>query len=407
MEITPGDSDGKPAVDVDDAHPGSRSRRPLRGGLGSPVLRPRAGGPAERFAARFGGRASGARSSADARGLALIAGLSTGLGDLVKHVVLPCGGVGFRRRAGQRLARGPPDPSRTDVSLIGSRVGRSRAPDPRRATALAFAGLRHWRLAAYVVFGLAVESASTGSRRSSFTAIGRTSRASNSCPSNASYPSGHTAASVAVYSGLALLLTSRFANRGLRVPCGAPRSLIPCSSRCRACIAACIIRSTSPAASLLGIASAVVLVFACRAAGAAADARRPGIAVKVASSRTPARRSAAGCSSCGARSSAHGVADPSGTRCRRAARRPRQVRRALEAGADLVFAWGGDGMVQRCVDVARRNRCEPRDRARRHREPVRVEPRHPAGHRAGGRRSACTARAAGSTSAASTASASP
>jgi len=30
---------------------------------------------------------------------------------------------------------------------------------------------------------------------------------------------------------------------------------------------------------------------------------------------------------------------------------PAQVRRALEAGAELVFAWGGDGMVQRCVDV--------------------------------------------------------
>ena len=30
---------------------------------------------------------------------------------------------------------------------------------------------------------------------------------------------------------------------------------------------------------------------------------------------------------------------------------PAEVRRALEQGAELVFAWGGDGMVQRCVDV--------------------------------------------------------
>jgi diacylglycerol kinase (ATP) len=30
---------------------------------------------------------------------------------------------------------------------------------------------------------------------------------------------------------------------------------------------------------------------------------------------------------------------------------PAQVKRALDQGADLVFAWGGDGMVQRCVDV--------------------------------------------------------
>jgi diacylglycerol kinase (ATP) len=30
---------------------------------------------------------------------------------------------------------------------------------------------------------------------------------------------------------------------------------------------------------------------------------------------------------------------------------PAQVQRALDEGAELVFAWGGDGMVQRCVDV--------------------------------------------------------
>lgn len=30
---------------------------------------------------------------------------------------------------------------------------------------------------------------------------------------------------------------------------------------------------------------------------------------------------------------------------------PPQVRRVLEEGADLVFAWGGDGMVQRCIDA--------------------------------------------------------
>ncbi|MDX6597484.1 MAG: diacylglycerol kinase [Gaiellales bacterium] len=31
---------------------------------------------------------------------------------------------------------------------------------------------------------------------------------------------------------------------------------------------------------------------------------------------------------------------------------PKQVKKALERKVDLIFAWGGDGMVQRCVDVA-------------------------------------------------------
>ena len=30
---------------------------------------------------------------------------------------------------------------------------------------------------------------------------------------------------------------------------------------------------------------------------------------------------------------------------------PKEVKKALAQGAELVFAWGGDGMVQRCVDV--------------------------------------------------------
>jgi diacylglycerol kinase (ATP) len=31
---------------------------------------------------------------------------------------------------------------------------------------------------------------------------------------------------------------------------------------------------------------------------------------------------------------------------------PKQVQKALKAGTDLIFVWGGDGMVQRCIDVA-------------------------------------------------------
>jgi diacylglycerol kinase family enzyme len=30
---------------------------------------------------------------------------------------------------------------------------------------------------------------------------------------------------------------------------------------------------------------------------------------------------------------------------------PKRARQAVEAGADLIFVWGGDGMVQRCVDA--------------------------------------------------------
>jgi diacylglycerol kinase (ATP) len=48
---------------------------------------------------------------------------------------------------------------------------------------------------------------------------------------------------------------------------------------------------------------------------------------------------------------AAGVTDPFWAEVPKSRKAPAQVRRALAEGADLIFAWGGDGMVQRCVDV--------------------------------------------------------
>jgi diacylglycerol kinase (ATP) len=49
---------------------------------------------------------------------------------------------------------------------------------------------------------------------------------------------------------------------------------------------------------------------------------------------------------------AEGVVDPLWYEVPKSKRAPKCVRKALAAGADLVFVWGGDGMVQRCIDVA-------------------------------------------------------
>ena len=48
---------------------------------------------------------------------------------------------------------------------------------------------------------------------------------------------------------------------------------------------------------------------------------------------------------------AHGIDDPLWHEVSKSKQAPKQCRLALEAGADLVFVWGGDGMVQRCADV--------------------------------------------------------
>jgi len=47
----------------------------------------------------------------------------------------------------------------------------------------------------------------------------------------------------------------------------------------------------------------------------------------------------------------HGVSDPLWYEVPKSRKAPKQVQKALDEGAELVFGWGGDGTVQRCLDV--------------------------------------------------------
>jgi YegS/Rv2252/BmrU family lipid kinase len=49
---------------------------------------------------------------------------------------------------------------------------------------------------------------------------------------------------------------------------------------------------------------------------------------------------------------ANGVTDPLWFEVSKSAKAPKQVHKAIKLGADLLFVWGGDGMVQRCIDAA-------------------------------------------------------
>ena len=46
-----------------------------------------------------------------------------------------------------------------------------------------------------------------------------------------------------------------------------------------------------------------------------------------------------------------GVSDPLWYEVSRSRKAPKKVRKALDAGADLLFVWGGDGLVRRCLDA--------------------------------------------------------
>lgn len=46
-----------------------------------------------------------------------------------------------------------------------------------------------------------------------------------------------------------------------------------------------------------------------------------------------------------------GVREPLWTEVPKSKRAPKAVKRALEEGAELILAWGGDGMVRRCINA--------------------------------------------------------
>ena len=48
---------------------------------------------------------------------------------------------------------------------------------------------------------------------------------------------------------------------------------------------------------------------------------------------------------------AEGISEPLWFEVPKSRKAPAKIREALKDGAELVFAWGGDGMVQRCADV--------------------------------------------------------
>jgi membrane-associated phospholipid phosphatase len=207
-------------------------------------------------------------------GLVTIAALSIGLGFLTTRVVEHAWGIGAADERVNVWLAAHRTSSRTDASLIGSILaGGVVLPIVAGSIALACIALRRWRIAAFVVFALAVESATY--RATTLVVHAHRPRVVRleRLPVDASYPSGHTAASVAVYCGLVLLLTSRFTNAIFRaVAWTTAVALVTFVATSR------MYRGMHHPLDVaggvaVGVAAVIVVVFACRTAGAAAESR--------------------------------------------------------------------------------------------------------------------------------------
>jgi membrane-associated phospholipid phosphatase len=240
-----------------------------------PALLARPGGAAERFA-----RALGLRHPVAVFFVALIAGLLTIaavsilLGLLVVHVLVNGLGLGGADNSVNETMAHHRTGALTDVSSIGSTVGGAPVlPILVGLVALVSALARRWRIAAFAVFALVTESATY---RITTLVVPRDRPGVNrleNLPVDASYPSGHTAASVAVYSGFVLLLTSRFTNSTFRALAWTFAILMTTFVALSRMYRGMHHPLDVAGGVVVGIGAVLVVLFACRAAGAVADAR--------------------------------------------------------------------------------------------------------------------------------------
>ena len=149
-------------------------------------------------------------------GFVLLALVSILCGLLVTDVLVRSGGLGDDDEGVVRDLVAERTPFLTDASFVGSTIGGAPVlPILVGLVAIVCAFMRKWRIAAFAVFVLVVESATY---RVTSIVVPRERPdvpRLEDLPADASYPSGHTAASIAVYAGLVLLLTSRFKSRGV------------------------------------------------------------------------------------------------------------------------------------------------------------------------------------------------
>ena len=242
---------------------------------GVPVLAARRAGPSKRLADAFGQLHPAIVFLVTMlAGLAAVAGLSIVLGALVTRRLEPAWGIGAADERVNLWFAAHRTTSRTHASLIGSTIaGGVVLPIVVGTLAIVCLVFRKWLIAAFFLFVLGVESASY--RATTLVIHSHRPRVVRleHLPVNASYPSGHTAASVAVYGGLVLLLTSRFTNSAFRAVAWALALAIVAFVAVSRMYRGMHHPLDVAGGIVVGLAAIAVVVFACRTAAAAAASR--------------------------------------------------------------------------------------------------------------------------------------
>jgi membrane-associated phospholipid phosphatase len=242
-----------------------------------PIFEARRGSLPDRFAARLDSRHPAlVFFLAMLAGFLLLAAASILLALFVVHVLVSNGGLGLEgtdESFNDTLAQHRTG-TLTTFAEVGSQVGGAPVlPILVGIVALVCAYFRQWLIAAFAVFVLAIESATY---RVTSIAVPRERPSVHRLEHlevDASYPSGHTAASVAVYAGLVLLLTTRFTSSLKKALAWTAAILVVTFVALSRMYEGMHHPLDVAGGVLIGIGAILVLLFACRAAGAAAERR--------------------------------------------------------------------------------------------------------------------------------------
>lgn len=163
----------------------------------------------------------------------------------------------------------------TEASLVGSTMaGGVVIPALVFVLVCALALRRQWRSAAFLVTSICIEVATYRVA----TLLVHRPRPDvprlEDLPADASYPSGHTAASIAIYGAIALLVASRFPSTRVRISCVLLTILIALFVAFSRMYRGMHHPLDAAAGALIGLGAVAVAVLAARAAGAAVERKR-------------------------------------------------------------------------------------------------------------------------------------
>jgi undecaprenyl-diphosphatase len=240
-----------------------------------PALEPRRGSAACRLAEHVGARSPILVFSFLAlAGYLVLVAAAIGVGFVLVDLVLPIHGVGSSDEAFNDWLAAHRSSWLDDASYVGSAIGDIPfIPALVILTALGAALLRRWRVAAFIVGAILVEVATY---RVTSLIVHRerpTVPRLDHLPVNQSYPSGHVAAAVVVYVGLALLISSKVRERWLTILVWAVAIALPLVVAFSRMYRGMHHPSDAAAGVLIGVASIAVALFATRAAGASVQRR--------------------------------------------------------------------------------------------------------------------------------------